>query len=72
MSPYDAKTLNEVCSLRRDNFDLPTCWILTDGVNVTISEQKNGEEAKQSLTLPRTQFNALVRWYLRDQKKVRK
>ena len=68
MSPYEAKTLKQVCALKRDNFSLKSAWILTDGCNVTITEQKNGESATQSITLSRAAMNGLIRWYVRDQK----
>ena len=69
MRPYDAKNLDKVCTLRRDNFDTNDCWILTDGHRVTIAEQKVGEAATQSITLPRATFNKLIAWYMREQKK---
>ena len=72
MNPHDAKSLKEVCALRRDNFSTSKYWILTDGFNVTITEQKNGREATQSITVPRSQFNVLVRWYMKEQTTAKK
>lgn len=68
MRPYDAKTDDQVCALRRDNYSTDQSWILAGGDTVTLSEQGPGEVATQSITLSRREFNKLIGWYMRDQK----
>ncbi len=72
LSPYAAKTLDEVCSLRTDNKNTDGAWILTDGCNVTVCKQKAGKSAEQSVTLDRAEFNRLIRWYMREQTTVKR
>ena len=68
MRPYDCKTIDQVCALRRDNFDAGDFWIITDGYNVSLAEQKVGEKSTGMVTIPRREFNRLVTWYMREQK----
>jgi hypothetical protein len=68
LSPRKARTDNELCQMRRDNFDTDNHWILTDTFRVTIAAQKLGEGATQSITVPRKTFDKLVDWYMREQK----
>lgn len=70
LSPRNAKTLNEICSLRTDHHDLKHSWILTDGVNVTITKQDVGCLSTESVTLPRREFNLLIDWYVKEQQTV--
>ena len=72
LAPAHAKNTDEVCSLRRDNFGIPTGWILTDGFNVTIAKQKDGEPSTESVTFSRQEFNRLVSWYFRPQRTVKR
>lgn len=64
-SPKTAKTLDQVCSLRSDNFDVDDFWILTDGPCVTICHQVLGKPATASVTIPKEAFNRMLRWYQR-------
>lgn len=66
--PFDCKNTDDCCELRRDSFDAGDFWILTDGFNVSIHEQKLGEHSKQTISVPRAEFNRLIRWYMREQK----
>ncbi len=72
MSPMDANTFKKVIGLRSDNFSTEEFWILTDILTVTLAKQKNGEPSTQKITMPRAEFNRLIRWYIRDQKKTKK
>lgn len=72
LSPAHAKNLDEVCSLRRDNFNTQNGWILTDGFDVTIAKQKDGEPSTESVTFSRKEFNRLVSWYFRPQRTVKR
>lgn len=71
MKPYDAKTLDEVCSLERDNISFGDFWILSDGHTVSLRKQKQGEMPSEGIQVPRATFNKMVDWYLKDQKVVR-
>jgi hypothetical protein len=72
LAPAHAKTLDEVCSLRTDNFNIPSGWILTDGDRVTIAKQKAGEASTESVSFSRKEFNRLVSWYFRPQRTVKR
>jgi len=68
MSPAEARTTDQICALGRDNLTIGDFWILADGYRVTIAKQKPEEAATQSVTVPRSEFNRMVRWYVRPQK----
>lgn len=72
LAPAHAKTLEEVCSLRRDNFNIPNGWIITDSFQVTMTKQKPGEASTESVTFSRKEFNRLVSWYFRPQRTVKR
>lgn len=67
--PYDAKTLDDVCDLRRDNYPPENgVWsILITGDAVSLHPPGGGGYT----TIPRDQFNTIVRWYMRDQKPLK-
>jgi len=71
MRPCDVKTFDQQCGLKRDNFDTEHGWILllADSGEVSITAQVSGAEATGNVHIPRVEFNRMVRWYLRDQKK---
>jgi len=71
VAPRDA-TFTQLCRVRRDNFSTPTAWILADGFRVAIGKQRKGEQAEAMVTLPRRTFNALLKWYTKEQPFVRK
>lgn len=60
-------TENQLCRIKRDNYDYYHHWILTDSYRITIAAQKIGEKPTQSITIPRHIFNALVRFYTTPQ-----
>lgn len=68
LSPMQARTDEQVCSLNRDNTTTGDFWILSDGITVTITHQVLGESPKASVSVPCAEFNKLVRWYMRGQK----
>lgn len=67
MSPMEANTLNKVLKLKRDNISKGDYWILTDGTNVCICNQRSGEQATQSISIPSKYFNRLIEWYITQQ-----
>lgn len=69
MRPYDAKSTDDVCDgLRSDNFSSGDVWIVVDGYRVTIAEQRVGDPPTQRVSLSRDAFNALIDWYMCQQK----
>ena len=69
MRPYDCKTTKQVCLQRTDNADSGDFWITSDGYGVCLAEQKLGTAPKQIFRIPRANFNRLVSWYMREQKR---
>lgn len=63
-----AKTFDQVCSLQTDHKDLKNFWMLTDSQHITIANQKTGEKCKQSIDMPKVDFDRFVVWYTRQQK----
>ena len=64
----DARTEKQLCALHRDNFSHRGFWLLSDGVTVTIAQQKTGERAKAIVSVPRAVFNHLIDAYQKPQK----
>ena len=62
-----ATTLDEICKLKRDNYAVAGFWICADECRITITQQRPGESATASVTVPRRQFNALIDFYQREQ-----
>jgi hypothetical protein len=69
MTPHEARTIDEICSLRRDNISTPHGWILIDGDRVSLAQQQAGHEAEGTITLPRAEFKRMIDWYLRPQER---
>lgn len=68
LSPAQARTHDDQCKLNRDNINGRRGWILLDGASVSIAEQTVGESAKAIVSLSRSDFEKLVRWYFKPQK----
>ena len=64
----EADTLDKVCKLQTDHHDLKESWILLDGANGVITEQKNGESATDSVRIKVSAFNRMVKWYTKQQR----
>ena len=62
ISPKRA-SFNQICDMPRDHTDFGDWCLMTDGSTVWISEQENGKPQKQSIEIPRSVFNRLLRWY---------
>lgn len=74
MRPYDVKgdKIPPLAELRTDHKEIGDYWILTDGWRVSMVQQKTGESPTQKVTIPRAEFNRMIDWYLRDQKRPAK
>lgn len=68
MKPRDAKTESQRLKLSRDNLSTVGHWILLNDNSVTLTAQRVGESATASMRVPRSEFNRLIDWYMRDQK----
>jgi len=62
-TPMEAKTFNDICSLKRDNLTAGGYWIILNELGITICKQNPGEEPTQEITIPRKSFNRMVKWY---------
>lgn len=62
-APKDADTFNRACDLKTDNVTYCNFWILTDGYNISMAEQKMGESATQEISIQKKIFDRLIRWY---------
>jgi hypothetical protein len=71
MRPRDASG-DKTLKLATDNHDVGDHWILTDGYHVSIVQQKLGEKPKQEIRVPRRAFNAMIDWYMREQKQLKR
>lgn len=72
MTPRQAKTFKQICQLQTDNKDTKEGWIIIDGGNVSLCNQRRGESATGDVKFSRRAFNALIDWYNRDQRKLRR
>lgn len=72
MSLRQCRTERDIIRMPRDNFDRGDWWFLTDGYRVTFAEQKMGEAATQSVTIPKGIFDRFVDIYVRPVKPARK
>lgn len=67
LAPIKAKKDIQILRLKTDNYSTDDFWILLNGDTVNIHEQRSGEKSKQNITIPRKDFDRLVKWYLREQ-----
>lgn len=63
LKPIEARTFKDICSLPRDNLDSKGFWILVDEGEITITKQNFGESLIAQITVPKAQFDRMVRWY---------
>jgi hypothetical protein len=63
MKPCDAKTFGDLLKLRRDNIDGTDWWFMLGDGSVTFCQQGLGQAATGMVTIPRKEFDALLRWY---------
>ena len=68
LKPRDAKTLKQVCSLRRDNASRGGFWVLVDETSVTVCKQKSGEPGGPMVTMPRYVWEHFAHFYENPQR----
>jgi hypothetical protein len=70
-APAECRGINQVCALRRDNLTIGDWWMLTDGYQVTLTEQKIGNAPKQQINLPTALLNKFIKWWNTKQRPLR-
>ena len=50
LKPIEARTFKQVCSLPRDHLDTAGHWLLLDGSDVVLQEQKFGKPSTNSMS----------------------
>ena len=68
----DARNDDEAASLGRTQLSVCDFWILGDGYEVTLAEQRIGHAPAGKVTIPRRIFNQLIDFYQKDQTKKEK
>ena len=67
LAPKDAKTEQQVRQLKRKSYQAETAWISVESNSVFICEQVFGTPALGRVILQRKTFDAMIRWYFREQ-----
>lgn len=67
MSPAEAKCERDLIGLRETCWEGRGHWILVGHDSVCIREQRRGEPATGSVTIPRRTWDAMMTWYFKDQ-----
>lgn len=49
LSPQQAKSINQICSLKEDHSGTKNFWAMISEKHITLSEQKSGEERKHHI-----------------------
>jgi len=68
LAPVAAAWIEAVYALHTDNADVGSGWIIITENQVTLRNQKLGEESTGSVTFTKHEFARLARWYLRPQR----
>jgi hypothetical protein len=63
-APIELRTEAQLIKAPRDNLSTPNYWLLVGPSEVTLCQQRNGEESTGTLTIPRREFDRLARWYV--------
>lgn len=71
LSPKEARTYEQLCSLRATLWNCKWGWILTADGEITIQHQPRGEPRIQEITIPKRVFDKMVEWYLKPQRHPR-
>lgn len=67
-APINAKTEKQICQLRRDNFPANgLAWSILVTVG-EVSLHPPADDGREYVSIPRADFDAIVRWYLRNKK----
>lgn len=66
----DTMTLDQVCDLERDNFEVGDFWVMRDGPYIVVAEQKLGEPSKAKMHIPLRVMRRIVKELLTPRKLV--
>lgn len=69
MTPKEATNQSKMLRLKSDNYSTKDFWILINNDSVVIAKQKDGEPLQAKITIPRSDFNRMIKWYLNPQSK---
>lgn len=79
LSPRNAKTMQQIVSLKTSGHDLKSAWIEVDDRTVTILGRapkllgtSKTAASTARIVLSRREFNLLIDWYLKDQPIVKR
>lgn len=71
LSPHEARTMDQQCSLLTDNIATKAGWILLNSTGtVVLKNQRDGESPTGSVEFSRRDFARFAKWYLTPQKRV--
>lgn len=62
-TPREARTMNQICAIPRDNIDRGDYWMMLGAGEVTLAKQQVGGPPDARLDIPRRVFDAFVDWY---------
>lgn len=63
LTPRTATTHEKIVKLPRDNWEHGDFWMMIDGGEVIITQQKLGEQPTAKIRLPRRAFNHFIDKY---------
>ena len=62
-TPQEARTFEQICSLKRDNVTSGDYWMTFDEGSVYLNQQPMGEPPVDEIVISRTVFNRFVRFW---------
>ena len=72
LRPSKIMTFAQVLNLRRDTFTTDNGWILIQRNDVIIARQQSGYSVEAMVSLPKREFDKMVRFYLTPQRIVKR
>ncbi len=70
-APIDC-SFDQLCKLDRDNKAFGDFWVIVDGEEVTIHDQPEFQDAKQSITIPKATMRRIIKFLTEPRPYVRK
>ena len=72
MTPRQAKTFNQICTLQADKTETQNSWLMLEEDVVYLTNQKSGEPPTGEVEISRKDFEKFIAWYDRDQKPLKR
>ena len=66
-SPMNARTSAKISKLETDSYNTEDYLMLTSETEVTIWRQRSDEDPQGVMSIPKRDFNLLIRWYQKPQ-----